>query len=726
MPATPTADVRKPSAPAASRLLADYPALGIVRAQRAGAIGFMVKNVAKDQDQHGGPVIALWNQPDRAPGEARLLSRGRQTLMRQLLEEAGFAVAVHHGGYLVLLTPEDAEAHREAERAAGLLLGAGSEFRRRESDAPLDDARETRVARMDAVAEVALALRTGRAPYGQAGAVVIEGVITVSLEPVAGEEAGETRRETPLREARRVFGQMGETVLDDRDAVKGTGVWVRRSMVPGEVLVQRKDDGRAAAGFSAAARRWETFMDFYRRLLENEGWVMTGRGEMGWGFLRPSLDDALTRAEKVLGALWPQHRAGERCGWVTGRHEGEHWQVRWRSELPDDERRAVAEVAMLPYLADALRRVGLSTTMPDELPHLEDQPPYAPSVYFAEPPADRSGERYQTGWLREGWTMDTHTGCFRRKAADEERAESLARFDNREEETNRRLGRVSRGLPGLTSDLAEVPEFRAVAAELAAAGYMPAHRWEDHDRPWDGFTMCLDQMGIQVNHLTTQPDGGHRITRPVDEDQATVFEAMLLAYVEVLDAPGRIVTLKSDHLVVFGVEERHASREIPDGQLFDAAVTYRVDHGAPRTAVYTLSPRAVDPHGDGEPLRHRVAQAVAVGRDVDRIVIDDVHPFEEIGTEQHRAQEKAARMLIKVLGAAAVWRVSIDPLRKANPGVRRSPGWEGVLLLAVPDDAPKWHVRRVREAAAELGWSPAVLSPSVVWVTVPTGGDAVV
>ncbi|WNZ14889.1 hypothetical protein [Streptomyces sp. 11x1] len=725
MPAAPATTVRKPSAPYASRLLSDYPDLGITRALNARSIGYVVKGVAKEQEQHGGPVTVRWNQPDRDPAEARLIAHGRQTLMRQLLEDSGLAVAVHHGGYLVLLDPEDVDAHREAEQAAGMLLGDGAEFWREESGALLgDDVPVTTVPRATAVAEVALALRTGRAPYEQLSTVFMDGDITVTLTPVPDDER-EERPESPLGEARRIFRQSGETVLDDQDAQKGTGVWVRASLVPGEVLVLRKDDGMRASGFGPAARRWERCMEFYRRLLEDAGWAMTGRGDLGWSFRRPTADDALTRAEKVLGALWPHHRLGERSGWVTGRHEGEHWQVRWRSENEDAERCEAAETAMLPYLADALRRVGLSTTMPDYLPRLPDEPPYAPGVYFAEPPADRSKPRFQTGWLREGWTMDTHTGCFRRHGETDEHAERLALFDNQDDETNRRLGRVSHGLPGLTSDLAEVPEFRMVAAELAAAGFLPAHRWEDRSRRQDGFLMCLDDKGIQVNHLSTQPDGMHRITRPVDEEQAHEFESYLLGYAEALDAPGRIVTLRADHLVVYAAEERRRRPQIPDGQLFDAAVTYRVDHGAPRTSMFVLSSWAVDPYGDGEPQRHRVAESVAAGRDVDRIVIDDVHPFAERGTRRHRAQMAAAEMLARVLGPDAVWCVEIDWLAATHPEVPRTPE-EGVLLLSVPDNAPAGSVERIRGAAEELGWSSAVLSPSVAWVQVPAGGEAMV
>lgn len=729
MSAAPATTVRKPSAAYASRLLSNYADLGIVRAANARSVGYVVKGVAKEKEQHGGPVIVRWIDPNCHPADEPLIAHGRQTLMRQLLEDAGLAVTVHPRGYLVLLDPEDVEAHREAEKAAGALLGSGAEFWREESGALLADGPVTNVARVFAVAEVALALRTGRSPYEQLGTVFMDGDITVTLTPVPDDER-EERPESPLGEARRIFRQMGETVLDDQEAAQGTGVWVRKSLVPGEVLVLRKDDGARASGFGPAARRWERIMEFYRRLLEDAGWAMTGRGDMGWSFYRSSAgprdhQSALERAESVLGALWPHHKHNERSGWATYRHEGEHWQVRWRSELPDAERRAVAELAMLPYLADALRRIGLSTTMPDELPHLPENPPYPPSVYFAEPSADRSKPRYQTGWLREGWTMDTHTGCFRRKGADEEHAERLALFDNQDDESKRRRGSVSPGLPGLESDVAEVPEFRMVAAQLAAAGFLPAHRWEDHGRPQDGFLIGMDDTGIQVNHLSTQPDGMHRITRPVDEDQAQTFDVILLGYVEALSAtPETIVTLKSDHIVVVGAEQQRRRRQIPAGELFDAAVTYRVDHGAPRTSVFALSPWAVDPYRDGEPQRHRVAESVAAGRDVDRIVIDDVHPFAERGTRRHRAQMAAAEMLTAVLGPGAVWCAEVDWLAATHPEVPRTPEEEGVLLLSVPDNAPAGSVERIRGAAEERGWSSAVLSSSVAWVQVPVGGEA--
>jgi hypothetical protein len=380
---------------------------------------------------------------------------------------------------------------------------------------------------------------------------------------------------------------------------------------------------------------------------------------------------------------------------------------------------------MLPYLADALRRAGLSTTLPDEVPTTPERGTIVgPCVAFAEPPAERMGPRYSYDrrW-GEWWVVDTDTLHLRRRKPTEEAAERHAHLDNQDDATNRRLGRASDGLPGLTSDLAEVPEFRMVAAELAAAGFLPARRWEDHGRPQDGFTLSLADKGIEVNHLSTQPDGMHRITRPADEDQARAFEAALLGYAEALDGPGRIVTLKSDHLVVIGAEERRRRPQIPFGQLFDAAVTYRVDHGAPRTSVFALSSWAVDPYGDGEPQRHRVAESVAAGRDVNRIVIDDVHPFAERGTRRHRAQMAAAEMLTTVLGSGAVWCAEIDWLAAAHPEVPRTPEEEGVLLLSVPDNAPAGSIERIRGAAEERGWSSAVLSPSVAWVQVPVGGE---
>ncbi|MFI8265357.1 hypothetical protein [Streptomyces sp. NPDC085665] len=728
MPNVP-AQNRRPSAPAVSKLLAEHADLGLYRAPRTGAVGFTVKNVAisKQQDRHGGPVIVWWNQTDRAPESAKLISHARHTLIRQLLEKAGFAVAVHHQGHLVVLAPEDVDAHHEAQHAAGVLLGDATAFRRKESGALLDEPPVLAVARARAVAEVALALRTGQCPYEQGGGVAIDGYITVRFEPVTDAETGPAHSEHPFTEARRIFAQAGETVLDTKQAATLTGVWVRESPVPGEVLVQRKDDGRHTPGFTAQARRWTTLMEFYRRLMEDAGWRMTGRGEMGWSFHRPTRDDALTRADAVLGALWPQHRAGERSGWAFGRREGHHWHVEWRSELADEERRAVAEVAMLPYLADALRRVGLSTTMPDELPHLPGDRPKSPAVYFAAPPAERARPRYRA-WEHLGmwWVDDTHTGFLRRKACDEPHAEHLAAIDNREEAIFRRTGDGDT-LPGMTSDLSEVPEFRAVAAELAAAGYLPAHRWEGGERPEDGFMLCLVDKGLQVNHLITDPSGSVRITRPEDSAAAVVFDGALKGYWFALDAPGRIVTMQGDHLMVYGAEvpRQESTEAVPDGeQLFDAAVTFRVDHGAPRTEVYRLSSRRVDPHGDGTVLRHKVAESIGLAG-IDRYVIDRVHAFEPIGTEKHRAQMAATRLMARALGPRAVWCVEVDPLGPLKPGVQPAPEWEGVLLLSVPDDAPAESIPRVQEAAAESGWSPARIASCVLWVNVPRdGGDA--
>ena len=432
----------------------------------------------------------------------------------------------------------------------------------------------------------------------------------------------------------------------------------------------------------------------------------------------------MTRAEKALGALWPCSTSAEVAGWFLSRHEGHAWNVQWRSALPNEERRAVAAVAMLPFLADVLRRVGLSTTMPDELPHLEDCQPYPPAVYFAEPPAERTKPRYRA-WehLGDWWVDDTDTGYLFLKAASKKHAIQLAGHRNSDEETNRYRGQTtSDQLPGLVSDVAEVPEFRAVAAELAAAGYLPADRWNAPHRPAEGFLLCAVDAGLQVNHLTTQPDGSVRITPPVDPEEADAHRALLLDYWMALDAPGRLVEIKDDHLMVYGIDEPEEPpvQAVPAATgLFDAAVTFRVDHGAPRTAVFRLSARMVDPHGDGAVLRHKVAEAIAVGGATDRYVIDGVHAFEPLGTRRHRAQVLAAQMLSAVLGGAAVWSVAVDPLWRARlSAVEHDDEFVGVLLLSVPDDAPADAAERIRVAAQERGWSPARLSQSTVWVNV--------
>uniref|UniRef100_UPI003F49798C hypothetical protein n=1 Tax=Streptomyces sp. CA-136453 TaxID=3240050 RepID=UPI003F49798C len=721
----PVRDIRKPAAATVSRLLSDCDDIGITRAARPGATGFTVKNVAKEQERFGGPVIVWWTQRDVRPEDKRSIEIGRNTLLRQILEELGFAVTGHHGDFLVLLAPDQVGAHQEAEQAAGALLGDAPEFVREESGPAIGDQDQRRVSRQSAVAEVTLALRNSVAPYGDGDAVIVnDGDTTVTFTPVddQGQDA-ESASVPPIVEARRILQRAGETLLDTQEAVTGTGVWVRPSTVPGEVLVLRKDEGLRASGFGPAARRWTMLMEFYRGLLEGAGWMMTGRGEMGWSFRRPSAEDAYTRAVNALGALWPRSASTDETGWVVSRHEGHGWNVQWRSALPDEQRRAVAVVAMLPYLGDVLRRVGLSTTMPDELPHLADCKPYPPAVYFAEPPAERTKPRYRA-WehLGEWWVDDTDTGYLFLKAANERHAIQLSGHRNSDEETNRRLGRTTDALPGLVSDVAEVPEFRALAAELAAAGYLPAVRWYGSDRPRGGFLLCSVDAGLQVNHLTIQPDGGERLTPPVDPEEAVAHRAWLLDYWMALDAPGRLVECHNDHLMVYGIDEPEEPpvQAVPaETGLFDAAVTFRVDHGAPRTAVFRLSARMVDPHGDGGALRHKVAEAIAVAGATDRYVIDGVHAFEPIGTRRHLAQGLAARMLASVLGGTAVWSVAVDPLWKAQLSVvEHDDEFDGVLLLSVPDDAPADAAERIRVAAQERGWSPARLSQSTVWVNV--------
>jgi len=709
--------IRMPGAATVSRLLAGMGDLGLYRARRADEGGFRVRGIPdQDRADHGGLVVVWWSEPsgELTPDARRTIERGRHTLIRGVLEHADYAVFTHHRGHLVLLTPDDARAHQEAHHHAGELLGHAAEFHRTTAGGLPKGARGAKVSRAYAMAEIALALRDpGRTVQHDenTGMVTVEHADTlVSLTAL-----NDHTQQLPLpavSEACQLLRGAGETLLDDHEAMRGTGVWVRSSRIPGEVLLLRMDDGKRTDSHGRPQYLWMRRMGWYRDLLEDSGWTMTGNGNLGWSFYRPGCEPIPERAAKTLAAVFPRSWPGGTSGWRIDGWEGTRTlSVRWVSIIEDEQRRATAETAMLPYLADALRRVGLSTTLPDELPHLSDEPPYRPAVYFAEPPIRRSQPRYRA-WEHLGgwWVDDTDTGFLARQAHDQDNAKHLAAILNRDAETRRRHGRVTDHLPGMTGSIKDLPEFRAIAADLAAAGCMPAYRWNSADHSRWGFTLTLQGPALTVNHLGEGPS----TTRPEQTDAAQAFDAALLAYQAALDVPGRIVSLDGDGVTVWGAEaDQRPVPPIPAGDLFDAAVTYRLDHGQARTEAVRLSQWAVDPYGDGVASRHRVAEHLAAGGDVMRYVVDDVRPFAALGTRQHADQMKATALLSKAL-PGSVWAVSV---------LETVDGYEGAMLLAVPEDAPGGHVGQLTAIFKAEGWSPARLSKRTVWVRVPAAED---
>lgn len=134
--------------------------------------------------------------------------------------------------------------------------------------------------------------------------------------------------------------------------------------------------------------------------------------------------------------------------------------VAWWHTL-DGPSRAVA-----PFMADVLRRAGLATTEPHGSGY----------VFFAEPPARQADTRFRIAPAAggAGWDLvDEFTGACVRTYDDREWAQGIAESANGEEDAARRAAVASMDLPGLSADLIEDEQFRALAVELATAGHMP-------------------------------------------------------------------------------------------------------------------------------------------------------------------------------------------------------------------------------------------------------------
>ncbi|MFF4409491.1 hypothetical protein [Streptomyces sp. NPDC001404] len=304
---------------------------------------------------------------------------------------------------------------------------------------------------------MALALRyAGRTVCGGRGTVTVEQgderTTYVALpDPVAG---APVRGEAAVARARAVLEGAGVTLLEGRD---GTGVLVSGSPVPGEVSVVRLEDGRVPRGWGQAQGDWELAMSGYRMLLEADGWTITDRCEIGWTFYRGDGVSAQERAVEVLAALFPRAEGG-RPGWLMGAEGDVTW---W---TPDPKH--AARVMMLPYLADALKRAGLSVTEPET----QDVAALGCTVWFAQPPAGaRPRYRVDDNGSGRPWVIDTHTGRPMRLAMGQEHAEGLAQGFNRSVVRAEERGGGADGAP------AGCCRFAALLADGADGGRTAGH-----------------------------------------------------------------------------------------------------------------------------------------------------------------------------------------------------------------------------------------------------------
>ncbi|MFI7406912.1 hypothetical protein ACIBW9_41730 [Streptomyces sp. NPDC049541] len=208
---------------------------------------------------------------------------------------------------------------------------------------------------------------------------------------------------------------------------------------------------------------------------------------------------------------------------------------------PAGESRAVAS-----FLADLLRRAGLATTEPHGSAH----------VFFADPPAQQPDARFHVAPAsrRDGWDLvDQFTGAVVRTYDDAQWAQRIAESASSEDEAARRAGTPSADLPGLSDDLIEVEQVRALAVELAMAGHMPYGLVDVDYTQTPGFFIYPGPQPsmVRVARLL-EPWGairpGARFEAPKHEVER--YDTELEAYARLLNGPGQTVAVQLDGIQV--------------------------------------------------------------------------------------------------------------------------------------------------------------------------------
>lgn len=214
--------------------------------------------------------------------------------------------------------------------------------------------------------------------------------------------------------------------------------------------------------------------------------------------------------------------------------------VAWWHTL-DGPSRAVA-----PFMADALRRAGLATTEPHGSGY----------VFFAEPPAEQSDTRFRIAPAAggEGWDLvDEFTGACVRTYDDQEWAQGIAESANGEEDAARRAAVASMDLPGLSADLVEEEQWRAMAVELATAGHMPYGLTDVDYTQAPGFHIYPSaEPGTANVARLLEPWGairpGARFEAP--ELEVERYDQDMEAYAQLLTSRGRTVAVRLDGIQV--------------------------------------------------------------------------------------------------------------------------------------------------------------------------------
>ncbi|MEU5436496.1 hypothetical protein AB0G73_24385 [Streptomyces sp. NPDC020719] len=254
------------------------------------------------------------------------------------------------------------------------------------------------------------------------------------------------------------------------------------------------------------------------------------------------LDSTLGRAESILssfpdsprGAVAVGERMVHRPLGLTARCAVAWWRT------PAGPSRAVA-----PFIADALRRGGLATT----------EPYGSGYVYFAPPPPDEEPTmrfRLAPG-VHHGWDLvDQYTGACVRTYGDAQWALGVAESAEREYEAARAAEAASLDLAGLSEDLIEAEHVRALAVDLAVAGYMPYGQSAVYDAETPGFLICPAPQGAVTVSRLLEPWGSVRPgTRlPAPDHEGEHYDQDLQAYATVLARPGRTVTVAAHEVRV--------------------------------------------------------------------------------------------------------------------------------------------------------------------------------
>ncbi|MGW2863403.1 hypothetical protein [Streptomyces sp. NPDC001205] len=259
----------------------------------------------------------------------------------------------------------------------------------------------------------------------------------------------------------------------------------------------------------------------------------------------------LERTAAALAAVAPAHE-DHKDGWVIGARPSQRRPlpaVWWQAvKNPDADGQAGSrERAMVPFLADALRRAGLATT----------EPRHGRWVFFAAPPAAPAHPRHaaqSSPERRASWdVVDRHTGAKVRGCGDQELAAYFAESLNTEHEVRQERHVASLDLPGVQVGAAEEMHLRLVAVALARQGFAPYGLDAVDHADVPGFLVIgsSNTPGQVAVHRVLDPWGGRRPaegTSGVGSEHR--FDRDLAAYARCLNRSGCRAIVDGEHVRV--------------------------------------------------------------------------------------------------------------------------------------------------------------------------------